>query len=182
MAIPDNISKSHESRSESAISVFLRYAGKLQSYLDRRLRVRQDAEDLAQDVYLELLRMNPSKEIRDPLAFLYGIASRVLADHVSGLRRRAERMPSTGEVSEVTAETLSTSLSNLLEESEDAQRRVERALAALPPMQAAVVGCVNCEGMTYEETAERLGISVHTVKKYVVKAHARIRMDAKAWK
>jgi RNA polymerase sigma factor (sigma-70 family) len=74
------------------------------------------------------------------------------------------------------------SLANRLEESEDAQRRVERALAALPPMQAAVVGCVNCEGMTYEETAARLGISVHTVKKYVVKAHARIRMDAKAWK
>jgi RNA polymerase sigma-19 factor, ECF subfamily len=182
MATSDSVPKPHEPRSESAISVFLRYAGKLHSYLGRRLGVREDAEDLAQDVYLELLRLNPSKEIRDPLAFLYGVASRILADHVSNLRRRAERLAPAGEMSEMAPDFLSHSLPDFLEESADAQRRVEHALAALPPMQAAIVKCVNCEGMTYEEAADQLGISVHTVKKYLVKAHARIRMEARAWK
>lgn len=165
-----------------ATSVFERYAGKLKRYLDRRLAVPQDAEDVAQEVYLQLLQIDAAKEIQNPLGFLYGVAGRVLADHVATLKRRGDLIPSAGEVSEIGLEAISQALADRIEECVDVQQQVARVLAALPPMQAAVLTAHHQHGMTHEEVAQKLGLSVHTVKKYVFKAHATVRLQAKAWK
>ncbi len=43
-------------------------------YLARRLTQRQDAEDLAQEVYLRLLRVDAAKRVQKPVAYIFGIA------------------------------------------------------------------------------------------------------------
>jgi RNA polymerase sigma-70 factor (ECF subfamily) len=53
--------------------------------------------------------------------------------------------------------------------------QIERALAQLPPLQATILVLFEQEGLTYQEIAKELEISVHTVEKYLTVARARIR-------
>jgi RNA polymerase sigma-70 factor (ECF subfamily) len=55
------------------------------------------------------------------------------------------------------------------------QRQLERLLAELPPLCRAVFLLQKQEGLTYEEIAEKLGISVHAVQRYLFRALAALR-------
>jgi RNA polymerase sigma-70 factor (ECF subfamily) len=167
-------------RSSFALAAFRRYARELRRYFDRRLGQPHEVEDLAQEVYLRLLRIDSAKHVENPLAFVYGVAHHVLADHISAERRAREALPLEGEVSEVGLDRPSEMLADQLEESLDVQQQVARALEQLPPMHAAVVLLRDRDGLSQEEVAERLSLSVHTVKKYIAEGHAMIRL--RAWK
>jgi len=61
---------------------FATYEHLLHRYLTRRLRLPQDVEDLTHDVYVRLLQYQyQSVPISFPRAYLYGVASHVLADY-----------------------------------------------------------------------------------------------------
>src|SRR5262249_1644496 len=64
-----------------ARSTFERYGRQLRQYLKRRSHRQQDVDDLAQEVYLRLLRVNSATRVAKPLAYVYGVAARVIADH-----------------------------------------------------------------------------------------------------
>ena len=49
----------------------------LTRYLRRRLPGRIDPEDLAQEVYVRLLRVEQLEQIKEPQAYLYRVASNV---------------------------------------------------------------------------------------------------------
>jgi RNA polymerase sigma-19 factor, ECF subfamily len=56
------------------------------------------------------------------------------------------------------------------------QQQLERALSQLPSTHAAVLLAHKRDGLSYEEVAAKLNLSVHTVEKYVTQAKARIRL------
>lgn len=150
-----------------------RYRQELHRYLLRRSRRPQDVDDLAQEVYLRLLRHDNTKCVHKPLAYLYGIASHVIADYMDDSKQERERLTGDGvdeleEGSWITPDNLGDQL-NL-------QQQIERALAQLPPTHSAVLLAHKYCGLSYEEVAAELGLSIHTVEKYVTQAKARIRM------
>lgn len=149
----------------------LDYDRQLQRYLAHRLSRPQDAEDLAQEVYLRLLRVDQSK-LRKPLAYIYGIASHVVADFTNDARHTREllREDQEGQLDE-SAEVLPDDLADRL----NLQQQLERALARLPRMHALVLLAHKHRGLSYEEVAAELGLSIHTVEKYITQAKARIR-------
>ena len=57
--------------------------------------------------------------------------------------------------------------------------RVNEAIAQLPQQTAAVVDCILMQDMKYQETADRLGISINTVKTLLKKGMKQIREDLK---
>lgn len=57
--------------------------------------------------------------------------------------------------------------------------RVNEAIAKLPQQTTAVVDCILMQDMKYQETAERLGISINTVKTLLRKGMKQIREDLK---
>src|SRR5688572_12023121 len=61
-----------------AHSAWEQYGQELQRYLVHRLQNAQDARDLAQEIYLRLLRTGTDEQIRDFRAYLYRIASNVV--------------------------------------------------------------------------------------------------------
>src|ERR1043166_7729194 len=61
--------------------LFAEHRGALQAFLYRRVRRRPDAAELAQEVYVRLLRVPDIGAIRDPGAFLYTVASNLARDH-----------------------------------------------------------------------------------------------------
>src|SRR5690606_14449266 len=64
---------------ELTAALFERYGVQLHRYLLRHLRKSQDANDLAQEVYLRLLRLERSELVRQPNAYLFFVASQVVS-------------------------------------------------------------------------------------------------------
>jgi RNA polymerase sigma-19 factor, ECF subfamily len=150
-----------------------RYKRELHRYLVRRLQNPQDVDDLAQEVYMRLMRVDEKKLIREPLAFLYGIAAHVVADFWIGAER--EHRGAGAEPLDDCIDDESLTLPDDLAERLNLQQQLERAIAQLPPLHAAVLLAHKRDGLSYEEVAAKLRISVHTVEKYVTQAKARIR-------
>lgn len=157
-----------------ATSTFGRYRRELHRYLMRRLRQPQDVDDLAQEVYMRLLRLDDEKCIHKPLAYLYGVASHVLADfhiEVESEREAIDRYENVEDWYDSPVCVLPDDLADRL----NLQQQIDKAVAQLPPTHAAVLLAHKRDGMSYEEVAEKLGLSIHTVEKYVTQSKARIR-------
>jgi RNA polymerase sigma-19 factor, ECF subfamily len=161
-----------------ATSTFGRYRRELHRYLMRRLRQPQDVDDLAQEVYERLLRLDDEKTIHKPLAYLYGVASHVLADYRIDLEHEREHITVDSEKVDEWVDTPACVLPDDLAERLNLQQQIDAALAQLPPTHAAVLLAHKRDGLSYEECAEKLGLSVFTVEKYITQAKARIRTMA----
>ena len=65
-----------------------RYGSRLRRFLAVHLRNADDVPDLAQEVFLRLLRVEGYESIRSPEAYLFTIASHVIHQHA--VRRTSE--------------------------------------------------------------------------------------------
>lgn len=156
-----------------ALAAIARYARQLRNYLGRRLQQPCDIDDVAQEVYLRLLRTNPD-EIKKPLSFLLGVASNVVADYWE--REGKERFPSAGDAVELFGQHASEALDDRLDECLSVQQQIEDALAQVSPIHALVLTMINRDGYSYDEVAQKLGLSRNTVHIYSRAARAQIRM------
>jgi RNA polymerase sigma-70 factor (ECF subfamily) len=144
------------------------YHLRLLNYLRASLR-ETDAEDISQEVYLRLLRIPESRVVEHPRAYLFRVAANVLNDWRAGQKIVETRPP----------EELD-QLPGRQDSAEDYDRdqraeRIRKALDALPPHYRSAIVLKTQHGMTYEEIAARLGVSERMVKRYIVKAYARLR-------
>jgi RNA polymerase sigma factor (sigma-70 family) len=141
-------------------------------FLLGRLKNEQDARDVSQEIYLRLLRLGRGELVREPRAYVYFVARQVLAQ----FRLRARQSPVTydsdlaGQREPQPEELVRDGVADRLM----ALSEAEQALAALPPVHARVFALRTFEGLSWAQIAERLEISVHTVKKYLCEANARI--------
>jgi DNA-directed RNA polymerase specialized sigma24 family protein len=69
-----------ETKKALVARLFAEHRGALQAFLYRRVRRRPDAAELAQEVYVRLLRVPDIGAIRDPGAYLYTVASNLARD------------------------------------------------------------------------------------------------------
>lgn len=176
-AMTDPIAKA-KARSDTpgfAVSAAERYAKQLRRYLFRRLGGPQEVDDLAQEVYLKLLRVNTEIQLREPLAFVYSVAARVLASHRAEAARERANVTSADDAPDEWSDRVSDALSDRLEESFSVQQQIEKALSLISPTHAAVLLMIKRDGLSYEEVAARLELSVHTVHKYLQEGRAQIR-------
>ena len=161
--------------SNLAVSAFSRYAERLRGFFGRRLHQSCDVDDLAQEVYLRLLNTDPA-HVRKTLPFILGVASHVLADHLRAETQERERFPSAGDAPQVLREQPSETLSDRLDDCLSVRQEISAALKQLSPVHAAALVLHKRDGLSYEEVAKKLNLSVHTVHVYLRAARAQIRM------
>ncbi|MBL8265640.1 RNA polymerase sigma factor [Steroidobacter sp.] len=143
------------------------FGGGLYRYLLSRLSHRQAAEDLAQEVYLRLLRFADRELVQSPENYVYRVAFNVLHEFRLHQRRNPVQFDST------TATELESLLpddaptAEQLYEQDDREQQLEAVLAKLPAMQRSVFLLAVRHDVPHEEIAARLGISLHTVRKYL---------------
>jgi RNA polymerase sigma factor (sigma-70 family) len=159
---------------KKAWQVATEYKRQLHSYLLRRLGKPQNVDDLAQEVYLRLLRIDDADYMRTPLAYLYRVASNVLSDW-NEVEQRERHVTADSEELDRWSESAEAAWPENPTDRLELAEQIERALAQLPPLQAAILVLFEQEGLTYREIAQELKISVHTVEKYLTLARARIR-------
>ncbi len=131
-----------------------------------RLIDPQQADDLAQEVYLRLLRMQDDGIIREPRAFALRVAANIAYEWRMLARNR--RPHSSDDLDDLVADDQPFETVAL----DQQMQRLEEALNLLSPRCRAVILLHRRDKLTREEIAHQLGISVGMVKKHLTQGLA----------
>jgi RNA polymerase sigma-70 factor (ECF subfamily) len=152
--------------------VVLAYGSELHRFLMRRLKGSADAADLAQEVYLRLLRLPRTDLIRKPQAYVYFVAAQIAAEH----RMREQDRPlvyDSEALEHLTNEDAFARPDDFVENLGHEQELI-RLLRKIPVTHRNVLILSKRNGLSIKEIATELELSPHTVKKYLYEATARI--------
>jgi RNA polymerase sigma factor (sigma-70 family) len=148
---------------------------RLRRFLAARLRdTTADIPDLAQEVFLRLLRVPRHESIRSPQAYLFTVAFHVLHQH----KLKLAATPESVELMEV-AEDLPTLVEDgpaSRAENQERLEHVDRVLRELSPKAYAAFVLHRRHDLSLDEIAARLHVSRAMVKKYLAKAMAHCQM------
>ncbi len=162
-----------DARHSFVTAIASRYGQRLKRFFTLRLRNEADAPDLAQEVFLRLMRVEHHETIRSPEAYLFTVASHVLHQHTL----RQAHTPASIDISEVFAELQLTSDDDPAARAEGQQKLkdLERALATMPAKMSTTLLLHRFAGLSIEECGRQLGVSRPAAKKYLARALIQCR-------
>lgn len=146
-----------------------RYHDSLIHFLRQRLRVPDDALDVAQETYIRLLQYQNSTQVRSPASMLFRIAINVAND--LGRADKARHLSDQCPVDAVELASDQPSAERQLSAAQDLAV-LRAAIAGLPPRCRQVFLLSRVRQMTYPQIARHCGISVKMVEKHISHALA----------
>jgi len=153
---------------------YSKYNAVLRRFLFRRLDSTEDVDDVAQEVYLRLVRYHKTG-VEASLPFLYTIASNLLKDRFRRQRTRAADAHISVDALELAA---STDTPEQLLRSKQGTEAFRRVLRTLGPTSRQVFLLHRFRGLTYDEIAVEMDITKSKVKNSIYSAlrHFRERL------
>lgn len=153
-----------------------RWRPALLSYFLRRVRDHAEAEDLTQELIAKLLR-HESDDLAAPEAYIFQMASNLLADRARRMKVRAQYRELVGRTEDLGVDTI--------DPFRVAAGRAELslladALASLPERTQTIFILYRLENLAQDKIAETFGISVSAVKKHVARAMAGLMKDMRS--
>jgi len=144
----------------------------LRRFLSGRAHIpAADVDDIAQEVFLRLMRYEKGELIDHPQAYLYKVASNVATEwSIRARNRQPHEHKWLAQLIE--REQPETQLERA--ESED---EIERALNTLTPYQREVLKLAFVDEKTYAEIAAQLGESVRSVTRQFTKSYRKLRRE-----
>lgn len=128
------------------------------------------AEDLVQDLYLKILALDPSAEVKAPTALLYRMASNLLIDQARSAQRSSRRDAEW----RMEHRTIKGGQEVVDEPAADetivAQERIRalaEAVSALPPQAGRAFRLHKLEGLSQAQTAQVMGVSTKMVEQHI---------------
>ena len=126
-------------------------------------------KDLAQEVFLRVLRVSDPELIRHPRAYLLRIAAHVLQEW----QQRGSRFVSTEpEWFDAIPETANPPADA---DSRERTKWVNAALQTLPPLYRSAIALKTQYGFSLAEVALHLGVTERSAKRYIEKGYAKLR-------
>lgn len=150
---------------------YRQYHQRLLSYLRRNLRTESDAQDVSQEVFLRLLRVPDERVIEHPRAYLFRVAANVVNDWRAA-QRNGQTLPLDDPDALPAADRTDDDFDRRAR-----QAQIRQVVAALPVHQRTALLLSTQHGLTYKQIAATLDVSERRVKRYIVKAYARLRRD-----
>ncbi len=149
------------------------YAPRLHRFLISKLSDRDDAQDLFQEAYLRLLRIEKPELIRHPEVYLFRIASNLVGEFM--LKR--SQAPKHIDIAVLVDEHKDSDEGAYAEEVDHklAIGKLEDILSDLPPLYREALLLRKRDGLSHDEIAETLQLSPNTVHKYLTRALAECR-------
>jgi RNA polymerase sigma factor (sigma-70 family) len=132
----------------------------------------EDAEDLAQEVFLRLTRPGQVDGLRDPEAFAFTLARNLLRDRARRLHTRCSN--SSVAIEELNLPCNRPTPDQTFEHYEQL-KSADTALASLKPSTRAAFLMHRVDGLGYSDVAARMGVSVSMVEKHIMAAMAALR-------
>lgn len=153
--------------------LWFRFAPMVFGLFRRSLSTRHDHEDLVQEVFVRVFRRLHTLENKAALrSFIYSVAVRVMSEeirHFQVLQRARTQLVLMAEVGGTT---------NADFEARDTLARIQHILDGMKDKHRAVFVLRHVEGLDLREISDGLGLSLATVKRYLVKAMVAIEKAA----
>lgn len=160
--------------SPAFIEVLDKHRQRLYRFLRRRLANEADAQELAQETFLRLLRVPRADLVADPQAYLYRVARNLVYE------QSCKTLPAERWADESTLLALEDPRDppELDVDRNALNEKVAAFLGELPPRHQAIVLLVCHQGLSQREVGERLGLSKSMVQKCLAHgmAHCRKRL------
>jgi len=159
----------------------LRYQTRLISVLEHLVPSREQAEDLAQEVFLRVFRARKTYEPGARFStWLFTIANNVASNALRSISRRREIHLDSGNSEMKPLEQLAAAKSSLmparqLDNSERAEL-VRAAINQLNDRQRMALLLAKFEGLSYAEIADTMGMSVKAIKSLLSRARNNLRL------
>ena len=150
----------------SVRALYAQYHRPLLAWLRQRLSVSADADDVAQETWIRLMRYEGANHIASPKSMLYTVAARVACDQERMHRARRGALHASLDDGDYELPASQPSIEQIAESAE-AYRNVCRKIEQLPPKCRQVFLLSRMHGMTYPQIAEHCNISVKMVEKHV---------------
>jgi RNA polymerase sigma factor (sigma-70 family) len=152
---------------------FLRWRQPLRKFLIGKGTVSaSDLDDVAQEVFLRLMRYDRTELIEHPQAYLYKMASNVAAEWA--IRGRYQRSREPDWLAGLAADDSAEQVEDQASQSE-LQDQIERALLTLTPPQRQVLKLQFYSGLNRAEIAQRTGLTERSVKRALMKSYEKLR-------
>lgn len=149
--------------------IFERYAPLLQRSMLRELFVREEANDLVQQTFLQLHRaradFDPGQRLKP---WIFTIALNLKREYFRRKKRRPERSLDAEQVPEPAVAALGAA-------QVEARRTLSRVLGDLPPDQREVIELHWFDGLDFPEVAQVVGASVSAVKVRAHRGYVKLR-------
>jgi RNA polymerase sigma factor (sigma-70 family) len=151
---------------------FRQWRSPLRRFLSGRGAVRvADFDDIAQEVFLRLLRYETADLVEHPQAYVFKVASNVAAEWAIRSRYRLAHEPR-WLASLVTEDRVDDALDTVA-----AQREIARALDTLSARERAILKLHFEEGLSHAGIAERLGVTQRVVRRDFEKSYTKLRRE-----
>lgn len=138
----------------------------LESFVRRRLRHPEDCRDVVQDTLTLMHRARHTWDATRPFdPWLFAIARHALIDHLRRQQRRQAHEVSLDPLPEPAAEA----------DHDDGYRRLDEALAQLPPSQREAFEMLKLQGLTVDRAAAQAGITPGALRVRAHRAYQAIR-------
>ncbi len=147
-------------------------------WLVKKLGDMESAHDVAQSTFLNLWKYSNSHEIENPKALIFRTAANLALNELRRRRRFFRRNILTNELVEIGPLRHRPSLEPTPEEAASLRQEAKILLAAidkLPPKPRDAYKLHRFEGMSYKQIAEKQGVSVSSVEKYMIEALSVLR-------
>ena len=144
------------------------------SFAHYSLRVREDAEDVTQDVFIKLWQHWRKIDHEKLGAWLMRVAHNSVIDHIRKQRPQRANLDQFAEVEDLIAqESEATDLDR-----EKFKARLQRAIQALDDPFRSIVIMRDIQGLSYEEIQCSLELSASQVKVYLHRGRRKLREDS----
>jgi len=163
-----------KSRNERLTKWFESWRGAMKRWLSSRSSMQSaDLDDVAQEVFLRLLRYSDDAVVEYPQSYLFRIATNV----VNEWRERARNSLPHDDVwlSDLQIEPDAEPESSV--EHDLVNIHVRRAVSRLPPRQRQVLLLHIREDLTYKQIAAKLKLTPRVVRRDIARAYAELRAD-----
>jgi len=162
---------------ENHVPAFEKYYTELYRFINRKLRDREHAEDMAQETFIRALKV--TAPVRSHRSLLYRIAKNLLVDHY-----RRPDLSSTDASEETDAEHFAAPSYlqpyELIEENQYTEL-MTNTIEALPPRCREAFILHRFDGLSQKDVARQMGISTNMVEKHIIRAMMACRTSNDLW-
>ncbi len=133
---------------------------------------KEQAQDISQEAYIRLMRIERTDLIKQPKAYLFRVAANLVYEMRMKSHHSAEK-----ETFYLDKEVSAPDEYNpqLHHERKEAVADLENIISGLPPVYRSILLMRKRDGLTHNEISNKLDISIHTVRKYLTRAVAECR-------
>lgn len=161
-------------RAEGVATLYRRHAGKLVGYFVRQRLAREQAEDLAQDVFVSMVKhCDEFRGDAKPSTWMWSIARNALIDHLRRVRNAPETDPL--DAGDDEAPGLEVAAAEASPDLDNCVRRAYADFALAYPDRAETLALIAFEGWTLIDLAKVLGRTHGAAREYVSQCRQKLR-------